>query len=111
KAVLEVGAAMARWILGKCADVSRLPGAIIETRNVSAVFSGINDVRIVRLRDDPSGFAAANAVPITVANACRSQCAARPLCCPDILHGTGNRERHAAVRGYVIELRDGKRGS
>ena len=41
---------------GICADVSGLSGAAIVNRNVSKIFTCINDVRIGRIRNNVSGF-------------------------------------------------------
>src|SRR5688572_7802649 len=69
KAIPHVFPAMARWILGPGADVTRLLRAMVVARDDAEILAGVHDVGIVRLRDDVAGFTSADVVPVRARDA------------------------------------------
>src|SRR5205085_669140 len=92
------------------ANIASLAGAVIVDRDVTAVFTGIDEVGVGRVGDSEAGFAAADGVPIAEGNACGGKGVTRSGGGPLILHGSHHPVRHAIVDADVIELADRQRG-
>src|SRR5437899_8398513 len=109
EAIAEILAAVSRGVERVNADVAGLARAVVVARDDAAVFTSENNVRIRRIVRGVARLAAANFVPVAIADALGDEAVAGSPRRAEVLHGAGNVIGRVVIDGNMIELSDRQR--